>query len=93
MDAILRQVYVRQHVERYAQHVMALSPLSQPPELGVDLRSPAVGAVGETLGSASKTVARCVRGSRSGRREPGIRGSQCVFMTGSHRFSSDLSHR
>ena len=66
MDAILRQAYVRQHVERYAQHVMALSPLSQPPELG-DLRSPAVGAVGETLGSASKTVARWVRGSRLGR--------------------------
>lgn len=44
VDAILRLAYVRQHVERYAQHVIALSPLSQPPELGVEIRSTATAA-------------------------------------------------
>ena len=39
MDAILRQSYVQGHVERYAQHVMALSPLQAPPSLGVAIRS------------------------------------------------------
>ena len=35
MDAILRLSYVRRHVERYAKHVMQLSPLQQPVPLGV----------------------------------------------------------
>ncbi|KAG1679973.1 hypothetical protein FOA52_007037 [Chlamydomonas sp. UWO 241] len=38
VDAILRQAYVRSHVERYAQHVMALSPPEQQPSLGIDVR-------------------------------------------------------
>ena len=34
VDTLLRSAYVRPHVERYAQHVMAMSPLESPPDLG-----------------------------------------------------------
>jgi hypothetical protein len=37
MDAILRLSYVRRHVERYAKHVMQLSPLQQPVPLGITM--------------------------------------------------------
>jgi hypothetical protein len=37
MDALLRLSYVRRHVERYAKHVMQLSPLQQPVPLGITI--------------------------------------------------------
>ncbi len=60
MDAILRLAYVRQHVERYAKHVIALSPLAAPPELGVEIRRSAsdVTPTPPTAASGSKANGR-----------------------------------
>eukprot|EP00798_Chlamydomonas_sp_ICE-L_P008891 gene8891-3774_t len=57
VDAILRLEYVRNHVARYAQHVMALTPI-EPGALGVDVPArsqsePSIGAEGQRRGANS----------------------------------------
>ncbi|GAX76016.1 hypothetical protein CEUSTIGMA_g3459.t1 [Chlamydomonas eustigma] len=65
VDAILRQAYVRQHVERYAQHVISLSPLASPPELGVEIKSKAEGPASSATASRKGAESRQSRPSPS----------------------------
>ena len=59
MDAILRLEYVRNHVARYAQHVMALSPL-QPGALGVNIPGEGGSGAGGAAENGKDTASRCV---------------------------------